>query len=89
MDNDLKKLQFRCWHRGMKEMDILMGEFFDYFKNDFTKDEISELNDYVIPLSDNDLYKCFTNKLVWPNTLSITLINKLNNYAIKRGLKNS
>ena len=70
-------------------MDILMGEFFDLNFKNFTKQEISQLNDYVIPLSDNDLYKCFTSDLPWPKTLSEQLINKLSIYAIKRGLKNS
>ena len=89
MNKELKQLQFRCWHRGMKEMDILMGEFFDLNYKDLNNKEISELNEYVIPLSDNDLYKCFTNESNWPNTLSRNLINKLNLYANKRGLKNS
>ncbi|MBF86772.1 MAG: hypothetical protein CMJ14_02095 [Pelagibacterales bacterium] len=89
MNKELKQLKFRCWHRGMREMDILMGEFFDLNFKNFTKKEISQLNDYVIPLSDNDLYKCFTNDLPWPKTLSEQLINKLSIYAIKRGLKNS
>ena len=89
MNNELKKLQFRCWHRGMREIDILLGEFYDNFYESFTKEEITELNNYIIPLSDNDLYKCFTNQKLWPDNLSIKLIKKLNEYSNKRGLKNS
>ena len=89
MNNELKKLQFRCWHRGMREMDILLGEFYDNFYEGFTKKEIFELNNFIIPLSDNDLYKCFTNQKLWPNSLSKNLINKLNQYSNKLGLNNS
>tara|TARA_B100000686_G_C16795882_1_gene982299 strand:- start:1756 stop:2025 length:270 start_codon:yes stop_codon:yes gene_type:complete len=89
MNKDLKKLEFRCWHRGMKEMDLLMGNFFNNYYKKFTKKDIFELNNYVITLSDNDLYNCFIDKRPWPSKLSKNLINKLNIYANKRGLKNS
>lgn len=29
LDIRRKKLQFRAWHRGMKEMDIILGNFAD------------------------------------------------------------
>ena len=89
MNKDLKKLEFRCWHRGMKEMDLLMGNFFNNYHKDFTKRDVFELNNYIITLSDNDLYNCFISKKPWPNKLSKDLISKLNIYANKRGLKNS
>ena len=89
MNKDLKKLKFRCWHRGMKEMDFLMGEFFNNYHKKFTKKDIFELNNYLITLSDNDLYDCFTDEKPWPADLSKKLVNMLNIYANKRGLKNS
>ncbi len=89
MDKDLKKLEFRCWHRGTKEMDLLMGEFFNNHHEKFTKRDIYELNSFIITLSDNDLYNCFVSKRPWPKNLSKSLINKLSIYINKRGLKNS
>ena len=51
-------------------MDILMGGFFDMFQKDFSLKEINEIENFIIPLSDNDLYNCFTSKINWPNNLS-------------------
>ena len=89
MNKKLKKLKFRSWHRGMREMDILMGGFFDMFEKDFSEKEIDDIEEYIIPLSDNDLYNCFINKISWPNSISNTLKNKLIIYSNKNGLNNS
>ena len=89
MNKKLKKLKFRSWHRGMREMDILMGGFFDMFKTDFSLKEINEIENFIIPLSDNDLYNCFTSKINWPNNLSDSLKDKLEIYSNKNGLNNS
>ena len=89
MNKKLKKLKFRSWHRGMREMDILMGGFFDMFENDFSEKEIDDIEEYIIPLSDNDLYNCFISKISWPKSISNTLQNKLIIYSNKNGLNNS
>ena len=56
MNKELKQLKFRCEHRGMREMDMLMGGFFDMFKSEFSSKDIFQIEKYIIPLSDNDLY---------------------------------
>tara|TARA_B000000475_G_C15876399_1_gene398546 strand:+ start:202 stop:471 length:270 start_codon:yes stop_codon:yes gene_type:complete len=89
VNKKLKKLKFRSWHRGMREMDILMGGFFDMFNKDFSEKEINEIEEYIIPLSDNDLYNCFISKISWPSTLSDSLKEKLEIYSNKNGLNNS
>jgi len=89
VNKKLKQLKFRSWHRGMREMDILMGGFFDMFQKDFSEKEIDEIEEYIIPLSDNDLYSCFINKINWPKSISDTLENKLKIYSNKNGLNNS
>ena len=85
----LKQLKFRCWHRGMREMDLLMGGFFDMFQSVFSKEEIIEIEQYIIPLSDNDLYKCFLGKLSWPKEISENLLHMFKTYSKNLGLNNS
>ena len=29
LDPRRKRIRFRCWHRGMREMDLIMGQFAD------------------------------------------------------------
>lgn len=89
MNKKLKQLKFRSWHRGMREMDILMGGFFDMFYKDFSDKEINQIEEYIIPLSDNDLYNCFIGKITWPNKISNSLKDKLKIYSNKNGLNNS
>lgn len=89
MKKDLKQLKFRCEHRGMREMDILMGGFFDMFFEEFSKEDIFQIDKYIIPLSDNDLYKCFLGVIIWPQDISDSLRCKLNIFSKKRGLTDS
>ncbi len=35
-DSRLRRMQFRAWHRGTKEADLLIGGFFDKYARDFT-----------------------------------------------------
>lgn len=36
----LRRLQFRAWHRGTKEADMLIGGFFDRHASDWTDADI-------------------------------------------------
>jgi antitoxin CptB len=89
LKKDLKQLKFRCEHRGMREMDILMGGFFNMFFEEFSKEDIFQIDKYIIPLSDNDLYKCFLGEIIWPKDISDSLSYKLNIFSKKRGLTDS
>ena len=89
MKKDLKQLKFRCEHRGMREMDILMGGFFNMFFEEFSKEDIFQIDKYIIPLSDNDLYKCFLGVIIWPQDIYDSLRYKLNIFSKKRGLTDS
>jgi hypothetical protein len=59
------------------------------FQTDFSVKEINEIENFIIPLSDNDLYNCFTSKINWPKNLSDSLKDKLEIYSNKNGLNNS
>ena len=89
MNKELKQLKFRCWHRGMREIDFLLGRFFDEFQSVFSKEEIIDIENFIIPLSDNDLYKCFLGEISWPKKINKDLLCKLNSYSRNLGLKNS
>ncbi|MBB6122443.1 succinate dehydrogenase assembly factor 2 [Sphingobium subterraneum] len=36
-----RRLQFRAWHRGTKEADLMMGGFFDRYGAGWSEDEIA------------------------------------------------
>jgi antitoxin CptB len=54
-----KRLLFRCWHRGTREMDLILGRFADAEIADLTDDELSDL-EILIEVPDPDLYAALT-----------------------------
>ena len=40
IENRRKRLRFRAWHRGTKEMDLLMGSFADAHLSGFGRDQL-------------------------------------------------
>jgi len=50
-----KRLLYRCWHRGTREMDLIMGRFADAHIATLTDAEIDELERFG-ELPDPELY---------------------------------
>ena len=55
LDIRRKRLLFRCWHRGTREMDLILGRFADAEIAGLGDDELSEL-ERLIDVPDPDLY---------------------------------
>lgn len=56
-----KKIHFRCWHRGMKEMDLLFGGFVDAKIDELNDAELDELES-LLTENDQDLYAWMTGR---------------------------
>lgn len=54
-----KRLIFRSWHRGTREMDLLMGSFADKNVRGFSEGELEQYA-ALLELSDPDLYNWIT-----------------------------
>ena len=50
-----KRLRFRSWHRGTKEMDVLLGSFADAHIAELSEDEVTQF-ERLLNNSDPDLY---------------------------------
>lgn len=59
LDDRRKRLLFRCWHRGTREMDLILGRFADQQIADLTDAELTELEG-LIEVPDPDLYAALT-----------------------------
>ncbi len=59
LDDRRKRLLFRCWHRGTREMDLILGRFADAEIAMLTETELGEL-ERLIDLPDPDLYAAMT-----------------------------
>jgi antitoxin CptB len=59
LDDRRKRLLFRCWHRGTREMDLILGRFADAEIADLSDSELAEL-ERLIEAPDPDLYAALT-----------------------------
>ena len=59
LDDRRKRLLFRCWHRGTREMDLILGRFADAEIAALADDELGEL-ERLIEVPDPDLYAALT-----------------------------
>ncbi len=55
LDDRRRRLLFRSWHRGIREMDLIMGRFADCHIGDLTVAELDEF-EQLIELPDQQLY---------------------------------
>jgi antitoxin CptB len=55
LDDRRKRLLFRCWHRGTREMDLILGRFADAEIAGLSDDELAQL-ELLIEVPDPDLY---------------------------------
>ena len=53
------RLRFRSWHRGTREIDLLMGSFIDAHVADFTSEQLDQY-EAILTLNDPDLYNWMT-----------------------------
>src|SRR5215471_11987713 len=59
LDTRRRKLLFRCWHRGMREMDLIMGRFADAAVEQLTSDELTEF-EHLMEVPDCELLAWIT-----------------------------
>lgn len=77
--NTRKRLIFRSWHRGTKEMDLLLGSFADKYVPGFDEGEL-QLYDDILQLSDPDLYNWITGQEQAPANVESSVFEKLKNH---------
>lgn len=61
LENRRKRLIFRSWHRGTREMDLLMGSFADKYVPDMDEAALAAYED-LLSEPDPDLYDWYIGK---------------------------
>ncbi|MBR1149395.1 succinate dehydrogenase assembly factor 2 [Bradyrhizobium sp. JYMT SZCCT0428] len=59
LDDRRKRLLFRCWHRGTREMDLILGRFADAEIAGLSDSDMAEL-ERLLEVPDPDLYAALT-----------------------------
>jgi antitoxin CptB len=79
-ENRRKKLLFRSWHRGTREMDLLLGRFADRHIQTLSDDELDVFS-AVLRCPDQDLYDWVIGKSPWPQPLQNSLTQRLTRFS--------
>ena len=81
MENTRKKLIYRSWHRGTKEMDLIMGTFADQNIPHMTVDELTAYEELLVE-NDPDLYNWISGREAVPKRLNNPILDKLIGFQI-------
>jgi antitoxin CptB len=79
METRRKKARFRAWHRGMREMDLILGNFADEAIASINADELDEF-ERILQLPDSQLLKWFTGAEPIPAANDTELIRQISTH---------
>lgn len=82
-DKRRDKLRFRSWHRGTREMDLLLGSFADAHIYAFSDSEVDQY-EAIMEASDPDLYNWITGLEPVPAEQNSSVMQKLSAHSFAR-----
>jgi antitoxin CptB len=76
LDPRRRRLLFRAWHRGIREMDLVLGQFAD---NELAGIDGADLDEFeaILGEDDNDLFTWICGKAETPQHLKTTLFRRI------------
>jgi antitoxin CptB len=76
LDPRRRRILFRAWHRGIREMDLMLGQFCEAEIADLSDDQLDEL-EHIMAEEDNDLVKYITGAAAVPAHLQTPLFERI------------
>jgi antitoxin CptB len=83
LDERRRRLLYRLWHRGTREMDLIMGQFADAAIGELTDTEIGEL-EALAEVPDPELYAWLTGGRPVPPNYDIAVFRRLRDFHALR-----
>ena len=71
-----KKLRFRSWHRGMREMDFVLGRFADAEIHTLTGDELDQY-ERLLDIPDTEFFLLVTGEKPVPHHLDCSVLQRI------------
>jgi antitoxin CptB len=83
LDDRRKRLLFRCWHRGTREMDLILGRFADAEITKLSDDELAQF-EYLMDVPDPDLYAALTGNVLPAPDFARGLFDRIKSFRADR-----
>ena len=81
LDDRRKRLLFRCWHRGTRELDLILGRFADAEIADLSDDELAQL-ERLLEVPDPDFYAAVTGDRPLPAEDGTPLFARIKSFRV-------
>ena len=76
LDDRRKRFLFRCWHRGTREMDLILGRFADIEISGLSDADLAEF-ERLLEVPDPDLYAALTGDTPLAPEYASTLFDRI------------
>ncbi len=83
LDERRRKLLFRSWHRGMREMDYVLGTFANAAIADMDDVELEEF-ERLMQLPDPDMYKWLSGSVGVPDNVDGPVVRRIRQFHLDR-----
>ena len=82
LDGRRRRLLFRCWHRGIREMDLVLGRFADAQIESLSETELSELEGWL-EIPDQQIFAWVNGMEPAPPEIETVLFRRLRDFRGK------
>ena len=79
-----KRLRFRSWHRGTRELELMLGRFADAHLGNLAPDQL-DAYETLLANPDPDIYQWLSGEKPVPAALDDALMNLLKNFKYHAG----
>ena len=83
-ENRRKKLKFQAWHRGFKEIDLILGPFADERLGQMSEDELDAFEE-LLHLPDYDLYDWICQRSSPPDRFRTKVYEQIFDFSRRAG----
>ncbi len=84
LDHRRRKLKFRAWHRGTKEMDYILGSYADRHLEHMSQAEMDRFST-LLEVPDGELYKWVAGTVDVPAEFDDDIMHNLKSFSMKPG----
>ena len=81
LDHRRKRLLFRSWHRGIREMDLVLGQFADAHIDAMSDDELG-LYEALLEVPDPEVFKWITRTIAVPANYDTPVLKRIRDFHV-------